>query len=189
MHLHRGLLVSCGRNLERAASSEIVHAITEKLEIPKRKVSARPVGISGLVTVRLSKDLSPLEIIEGLKKLDENTPYFIHVLKIKPIEKVIPADLELMKEQIPDLIDGFDGSYKVTAKKRHSSISTDVIIDAAASIVPNPVDLTKYEWELVIEIVGNKMGLAAVPSGVIYSTQKSKEKRKADHWFLENQDE
>lgn len=181
--------MSCGRNLERAASSEMVHVLKEKLEIPGSKIRARPVGISGLVNVKLSKDLSPLEIIDDLRKLEETTPYFMHVLKVKPIETVIDADLEMMKEKIPELIEGYSGPYKVVAKKRHSSFSTSVLIEAAASIIDQPVDLTNNKWELIIEVVGNKIGLAAAPKGYIFSTMKSREPPKDDDWFLEDPDD
>ncbi|RMG33729.1 MAG: hypothetical protein D6732_11520 [Methanobacteriota archaeon] len=185
MQLNRGLLVSCGRNLERAAASEMVHVLKEKLDMPSSKLRARPIGISGLINVRLEKSVSILETIKELIALEEDGPYFMHVLKIKPIDEVIPADLETMKEIIPKLIEGYEGSYKVVAKKRHSSLSTSIIIEAAASVVPNPVDLTNNRWELIIEVVGNKMGLAAAPKGYIYSTLKSREPPKKEDWFLE----
>ena len=189
MQLNRGLLVSCGRNLERATASEMVHVLKEKIDIPGSKLRARPIGISGLVSVKLDRSIQILETIDKLKKLEEDGPYFMHVLKIKPIEEVIPADLELMKETIPRLVDGYKGSYKVVAKKRHSPFSTNIIIEAAASVISNPVDLTNNRWELIIEVVGNKMGLAAAPKGYVFSTLKSRDQSKNDGWFLEDLDD
>ena len=188
MKLYRGLLVSCGRNLERATASEIVYALQTKLDLNQRGVYARLTGISGLVTVKIPKSISVLNVVEELRKLDEEGPFFIHALKIKPIDTVINADLELMKDTIPKLIMDMVGTYRISPQKRHTSFSTSVIIEAAASVIPNKVDLTNYDWELLIEVVGRHMGLTAAPRGYVFSTHKALSQTEQTDWFLPEDD-
>lgn len=186
MKLFRGLLVSCARNLEKACMSEMLYTMVEHLEMSRSKVKAHMTGISGLVSIRIDKAIEIEPVVRKLIQLDKDTPFFIHTLKIRPIEKVIEADYEGMRDEIPDLVEGMEGKFRITVAKRHSNMSSSMIIEAAAPLITNEVSLDHPDWDFAVEIIGNKMGLSAISSDLVYSTQKAMMENESDDWFLDD---
>ena len=184
--LYRGLLVSCRRNFEKAASSEMFYTLSKELEIEPDHISARLTGISGLISVKLDLEVNLVELMGNIMDLESEKTYFIHTLKIKPVEIIIPAELEALESYVKDHIsNSFEGSFKIEVSKRHTPlISTDVISSIAKNI-DNPVDLTNPDILVLIEIIGNKMGISVIPPHLVYSTNLVHEDSKeSDNWFL-----
>lgn len=188
MRLYRGLLASSNRGLERACMSELAYTLEKKLAIPRKQFKLYTTLISGLINIKLADELDVKEVMRQLQMLEnEDQSYYINTLKIKPITKVIATDLEEMKACIPEVIEGMQGSFRITLKKRHNQIDSDIIIEAAGSVISNPVDLSNYDWELLIEILGDKMGLCAAPHSMVFSTKKAFEQAEVeDDWFLDD---
>jgi tRNA acetyltransferase TAN1 len=65
-------------------------------------------------------------------------------------------------------------TYRITVEKRHSTISTNEIIDAIASRIQNKVSLKKFDWIVLVEILGNKTGVSVLKENDIISTQRLK---------------
>ena len=67
-----------------------------------------------------------------------------------------------------------EDTYRITVEKRHSVISTKEIIDAIADKIDNKVSLEKFDWIILIEIIGNKTGISILKENDVLSTQKLK---------------
>jgi len=65
-------------------------------------------------------------------------------------------------------------TYRITVEKRHSTISTNEIIDAIASRIQNKVSLKKFDWIVLVEILGNKTGVSVLKEDDVISTQRLK---------------
>jgi tRNA acetyltransferase TAN1 len=67
-----------------------------------------------------------------------------------------------------------DDSYRITIEKRGSELSSKEIIDSVAEIVRNKVSLEEYDWNIIVEILGNVTGIAVLKDQDIVSTLKLK---------------
>ena len=65
-------------------------------------------------------------------------------------------------------------TYRITVEKRHSEISTNEIITEIADKIKNKVSLEKFDWIVLIEILGKRTGIAILKEDNIISTQKVK---------------
>lgn len=184
--LYRGLLVSCRRNFEKAASSEMFFTLSKELEIEPDHISARSTGISGLISVKLNPEVNIIELMNNLIELESDKAYFIHTLKIKPVEVIIPAELEALESYVEDNIaNSFEGSFKIEVSKRHTPLISSDVISTIAKNIDNPVDLTNPDILVLIEIIGNKMGISVIPPHLVYSTNLVHEdSTESDNWFL-----
>ena len=52
-----------------------------------------------------------------------------------------------------------EGSYRIKISKRHTEMRSEILIDAAASVITNKVDLVTYRWQFLIEIIGKPYGV------------------------------
>ena len=65
-------------------------------------------------------------------------------------------------------------TFRITIENRNSSLSTSEIISEIGEIIPNKVSLEKPDWEILVEILGGKTGIAVLPKNSILSVQKIK---------------
>jgi tRNA(Ser,Leu) C12 N-acetylase TAN1 len=142
------------------------------------------VGISGIVMIRVT-DLDLMEIMSKIAQLETTEAYFIHTLKIRPIQHVIPADYQALKDLVAKMFEGIIGTYRISVEHRHTQMQSDVIIDAAASVIPNKVSLKNFDWELWIQVVANEVGVSLLPRNGIYSTREAFEVSSSTAWYLE----
>ncbi len=185
LNYYRGLLLGCRRNLERACASEMKYTLINHLGYSKDQIKIGRTGISGLVSIKVPEDVNPVDTLRKLSELETETPFFVHTLKIRPIQMVLQTNLEEMKSMVKQLSEGFEGNYKVVVEKRHTSLDKAIIIDAAASVIEQNVDLSNPDWVVLIEVVGSKMGLSVGASPLIYSTDVAKVPNDTDTgWFL-----
>ena len=183
--LYSGLLISCRRNFESNASSEIHFALTNELGIKSEEIKTKNSGVSGLITVRLN-NTDNLLVINELKNLEVDNSYFIHCLKIKPIQHTLKTDLLGLSELVKSEVDEIKGKYKIVVNKRHSNLKSSEVIKAVAEIVENPVDLENPDVIILVEIIGDKLGLSIISPEYIYATDKAIEEKSdsTDNWFL-----
>ena len=186
MPLFPGLLVSSKRNFEKAAASEIYYVLTKELGYSNSDVTTKNSRISGLVTVKINPTLDLNEIMKKIIALEEEKPYFMHCLKIKPIQHKITADLDKLQEHIKEnLLNSFEGSFKVEVNKRHASLSSSDIITVIAEQFSNPVSLDNPDNVFLIEIIADNLGISIIPPEFIFSTQAVKDQEEeSDNWFL-----
>lgn len=182
--LLKGILVSTRRNDEKSAGSEIHYALTNDLGLKSSIINISNSGISGLVTVGL-KGKNPVELITQIAKLEENSNYFLHCLKFKPIEHVISMDLEELASLVDKEKTKIEGSFKIEVGKRHAKYSTQELISTVATRIDNPVNLDNPDIIVLIELLGNKLGLSIIRPDQVYSTKKANEEQaEENNWFL-----
>jgi len=187
MPLYPGLLISTAKNEERSASSEIHFILTNRLGIEESSFRIRDTRISGLITVGLDDDMDPSEIISRLIRLEDDQAYFMHCLKIRPIARVIDADVDTLVDAIREENIQRHGSFRISVNKRHSPISSMDIIKPVAALFSNPVDLDSPSWEIWIEIVADRLGYAVIEPEMVFSTQLAYQDQDDDvpNWFLD----
>lgn len=192
MPIYSGLLISSKRNFEASASSEIQYTLVEKIGIAKNLIKIANTGISGLISVKLS-GRDPLEVVEELSKLEVTDAYFIHCLKIKPIQFVIKIKEESNFDDLKEIIttkivdDDITSSYKIQIVKRHSKIQSNELISMIAPMIPNPVDLTHPKWIIQIEIIADNLAISKIKPEHIFSSKLAFDDKvdSSENWFLD----
>lgn len=166
------LIVTCSRHLEEEASDEIVSALESLGDDAAKAGHSR---FSGIVTVDTSLD--PLEVIDKIraKILDEPwTMRYCH--RFIPIQESTRATLDDIVKAVQKHVNrmGQDDSFRITIEKRGSELSTKEIIDSIADIVKNKVSLEEYDWNIIVEILGDIVGVSILKKDEIVSTMKLK---------------
>lgn len=171
--IKRGLLISTYRGREDECSSEIWYALNE---IGIEESDIRKLPLPGLLLTYI--DLDPLEALEKLRSLIKERPWdFRYMLKIKPLERVFRSSLDVLEETVKELSQkiGEDKTFRVTVNKRGSQLSTREIIERAAKHVNRKVDLNNPDYVVLIEVVGNLMGVSVITPDQIVSIKKIKD--------------
>lgn len=163
------LLVTTRRGSEMDACSEIWYLLREVGD-PNAKVDTT--GISGLISVRTSLD--PVQAVEKLRgMLREHPQEFHYTLRVIPILKIVETDIRAIEEAVAHLSQGIreDECFRVTVERRHTSISRNEIIEAAAAKISRNVDLQHPDKVVLIEVVGKFTGISLLkPSNVLSTT-------------------
>lgn len=192
MPIYSGLLISSKRNFEASASSEIQYTLVEKIGITKNLIKIANTGISGLISVKI-QGRDPLEVVEELSKLEINDAYFLHCLKIKPIQFVIKIKEESKFDELKEIItskimdEDITSSYKIQIVKRHSKIQSKELISLVAPMIPNPVDLTNPKWIIQIEIIADNLAISKIKPEHIFSSKLAFNEKidSSENWFLD----
>ena len=167
------LLVATQRGREDDCMSELWYLLRE---VGDEKALYDRTGIPGLIIVKSS--LNPFEAVRRLRELAEERPWeFRYVLKVTPIEIVVPTDLEKIKEAVKDLLGKIapNETFRVTVNKRATTLSSREVIEAAASVVDRKVDLKNPDKIVQIEILGEVTGVSILSPLDILSIAKIKE--------------
>ncbi|MFW9800627.1 MAG: THUMP domain-containing protein [Candidatus Thorarchaeota archaeon] len=153
------LLIGCPREREKAATSEVQYFIGDLLGDSELRVSRTP--ISGLLACRTA--LNPIETVHRLKEFAFENPYqFRFAVRFTPLEFCVRSDIteivriaEAQSTRIKD-----DESFRVTVRRRHTTLRTMEVISAVAAVIPRRVDLDNPDKTLFIEIVGDWTGIS-----------------------------
>ncbi len=131
--------------------------------------------IRGLIAAETKLD--PLEAIWRLREeLKKNPEVFRNLLRIIPIERTVPSELEAIVESALRLSEKIqdDESFRITLEKRRTELKRMEVIDAIAGRIDRKVDLEEPDWIILIQIVGKRTGIAVVPQDGIISVQKER---------------
>lgn len=134
-------------------------------------------GVSGLLACRSSID--PFKVVRSLRRIAMEEPWRIrYILRLIPIEKVVNTSVEEIRDACSELASlkiGKDESFRITVEKRmmHSLHSME-IINVVASRIDRRVDLTNYDWLVLIEVVGKITGVAVLKYDDVFSSIKVK---------------
>ncbi|MGI0082758.1 MAG: THUMP domain-containing protein [Nitrosopumilaceae archaeon] len=166
------LIITCGRHLEAEAAEEISKILKELGdENPRIEVS----HLSGIITVITSLD--PFFAVQKIQEKILDEPWSIrYCLRIIPIQEFVVTEKENIVNAVLNHADAImsQNTYRITVEKRHSMISTKEIIDAIANKISSKVSLEKFDWLILVEILGNKTGVSVLKENDIISTQKLK---------------
>ena len=166
------LIVTCPRNLEPEAESEIKKILNE-LDDQEPEISQTDMrGILMVNTV-----LEPLKIIDWIKnKINDEPWFFRYCLRIIPVQKTTDTDIDKIKQNVMNLksIIQENDSYRITVEKRNSNMQSSQIINEIAKIIPNKVSLDEPDWVILVEIFGEKTCISILKNHSIFSLEKSK---------------
>ncbi|MEW6605513.1 MAG: THUMP domain-containing protein [Thermoproteota archaeon] len=161
------LIVSTSRFREEEAQDEILELLDM---FGDQEAEAEITEVKGLLMAETSLD--PLAVIEGLKKLVAEEPWRVrYILRVIPIEVVVPADLSGIKEAAKELLGkiGKD-SFRITVEKRHSTLESMDVIKAIAGEIDSKVDLENPEWIVLVEIVAGHAGVSVLRPEQMFSS-------------------
>lgn len=166
------LLVSSARGTETEANHEIRYLLKELGDsTPATDYSP----VSGLTVAKTSLD--PVKVIRGLRPVLRNRPWqFRYILKIKPVEQVVPCEISAIGDAVVDRVKKVraDETFRVSLEKRRSHVSSREIIDAVASKIPRKVELRNPDKIVLIEVIGNIAGVSIISPGNILGIEKEK---------------
>lgn len=132
-------------------------------------------NMSGILTAETK--LEPIEVVKKIKEMLLDEPWCIrYCLRIIPIQKITETKIESIEEEITDLIKLISNgeSYRISIEKRNSNISSQELISRIAKKIENKVSLEFPDKIILIEVLGNKTGIAIVKKEDILSVEKTK---------------
>ncbi len=132
-------------------------------------------NMSGILTAETKLD--PIEVVKKIKEMLLDEPWCIrYCLRIIPIQKITETKIESIEEGVTDLIKLISNgeSYRISIEKRNSNISSQELISRVAKKIENKVSLEFPDKIILIEILGNKTGIAIVKKEDILSVEKTK---------------
>jgi tRNA acetyltransferase TAN1 len=165
------LIISTGREFEKQAECEMwFNLLALGDESP---IIFKP-GISGLILAKTTVD--PLQLIKYLQNiLETKDPKYIQFLKkIYPIELCVNATLEEIKSGVLSLVEKHPlcqnpkSKFRITVRKRLTSLKTQEIVSAIAGSIDFDVSLQEFDWNVQIEIIGEKCGIAIITDDDIF---------------------
>ena len=166
------LIITCSRNFEEEASNEI----SDILQIlGDDKAAVKNSEFSGIVIVDTSLD--PFEAIDKIRKKILDEPWSIRYChRFIPIHESTHTTLDAIVRSVQKHVNNMqaDDSYRITIEKRGSELSSKEIINSIAEIIRNKVSLEEYDWNIMIEIIGNVTGVSVLKDQDIVSTLKLK---------------
>jgi tRNA acetyltransferase TAN1 len=167
------LLVSTSRGNERQMCSELDYLLKELIGDPEPAVAKT--GIRGLVVARTT--LAPCEVIERLREILQERPYeFRYALRIIPIERVLPTNLDEIKKVATELAAkiGENETFRVTVEKRFTNLHAKDFITAVAEGIERKVDLEHPDRILLIEVLGGFTGISLIRPVDLFAVLKEK---------------
>lgn len=166
------LIITCARHLESETKQEL-SSILERIGDSEHSISIT--NMSGILTAETK--LEPIQVVNKIKEMLLDEPWSIrYCLRIIPIQKITETDIESIENGVSDLINliSENESYRISIEKRNSNISSQEIISRIAKKIKNKVSLEFPDKVVLIEILGNKTGIAIVKKTDILSIEKTK---------------
>jgi tRNA acetyltransferase TAN1 len=168
------LIVTCARHFEGETKEEIA-GIIDELGDPKAHISITE--MSGILTVQTS--VNSAEIIKKIREKLEDEPWSIrYTLRAIPIFQTVSTDVESITEAALNQIQKIkpDETYRITIEKRNSDISSSEIISHIANKIKNKVSLEKYDWIILVEVLGAVSGVSVLKDADVLSVERAKRK-------------
>ncbi len=167
------LIATTSRGNERPMCNEILYLLKE--ELGDTEAQAVKTKIRGLIVAKTTLD--PVMVIEKFHAILKERPYeFRYALRILPIEKVVPTDLEEIKKASGELATkiGENETFRVTIEKRFTTFHTKDLIEAAVGEIKNNADLENPDKILLVEVLGALTGLSLLKPSNILAVVKEK---------------
>lgn len=166
------LLVSSARGTETEANYEMEYLLREQGDNSPTTDFAL---VSGLTVAKTKLD--PEKVISKLRNVLKYRPWqFRYILKVKPVEEVVPCDISAIGEAVVKKAKKVKANetFRVSLEKRRSRVSSREIIDAVASKVPRKVELRNPDKIVLIEVIGNVAGVSIISPESILGIEKEK---------------
>jgi tRNA acetyltransferase TAN1 len=166
------LLVSTSRGNERNACSEIWYLLRELGDSEPKTDRTSAIG---LVVAKTKMD--PIHVVRELaRKLVECPWKFRYILKVSPVEKIVPSSIAEIDRCVSTMAKriGEKESFRITVRKRHTTLSTKELVDTIAKGVDRKVDLDNPDKVILIEIIGELAGVSVISPSDVLSVEKAK---------------
>ena len=169
------LIATSRRYFERHAKEELLVILKS---FGDAEAKAQNTTVSG-VLVGITK-LDPLLVIAMCKELiTSETWQFKHVLRILPVEMVVPSDIDDIRNAAirlaqPKLKPEY--TFRVTVEKRHTDVSSRELIASIADLINNKVCLENPSWIILVEILGKYTGISVIKPNQFFSSVLEKRK-------------
>ena len=172
------ILATTSRGNERKMCSELTYLLKDELGDIAPVVGKT--GLSGLVTAKTC--FNPCDVIEKFRAILHEHPYkFRYALRIIPIEKVVPTNLDEIKRATSELAANIkeNETFRVTVEKRFTNLHSRDLIEAAVTGMEltgseRKVDLKNPDKIMLIEIVGGLTGMALIKPNDVLAVLKEK---------------
>jgi tRNA acetyltransferase TAN1 len=167
------LLATTNRGNERAMCNELYFILKDELGDAEAQTSKTK--IRGLIVAKTT--LNPLAAIEKLRIILKERPYtFRYALRIVPIERVVPTEIDAIKAAAMELAAkiGETQTFRVTVEKRFTTLHSKDLIEAAAGDIKNAVNLENPDLILQVEVLGALTGISLLKPTEIISIMKEK---------------
>jgi tRNA acetyltransferase TAN1 len=167
------LLATTSRGNEKQTCYELLYLLKEELGDPAPVVDKT--GIRGLVAAKTA--FAPCEVIQKFRAILQDHPYeFRYALRIIPVERVVPTDLNDVKRAAAELAAniGENESFRVTVEKRFTSLHSKDFIETVATGIDRKVDLENPDKILLIEVVGGLTGMSLIKPNDVLAVVKEK---------------
>jgi tRNA(Ser,Leu) C12 N-acetylase TAN1 len=126
-------------------------------------------------------NLDPFSVIAKVRELIWNDEFrYPLILKIRPIERVVKADLEEIKSACTDLAEkkiGKSETFRITLERRFTDVPRDDLIGTAAANIDRKVDLKNPDKIVFIEVLEESTGISVLSPEDELSILKEQEKR------------
>ncbi len=165
-------MVTCARHFEGETRAEI-GSILEELGDSDPQITITE--MSGILTV--STKISPKDIVKKIHEKIEDEPWAMrYTLRAIPIFATVPTDAESIAKAVMEQSSKMkpEDTYRITVEKRHSEISSGEIITQIANQIKNKVSLEKYDWIVLVQVVGKISGVSILKDRDILSVEKEK---------------
>jgi len=166
------LLLSSARGTEIEANHEILYLLRELGDSSPATDFALVSGLTVAKTI-----LDPIKVISGLRRILKQRPWqFRYILKVKPVEQVVPCEISAIGEAIVNRAKKVadDETFRVSVVEVPSQDSSREIIDAVASKIPRTVELRNPDKIVLIEVIGNIAGVSVISPRSILGIEKEK---------------
>lgn len=186
--LVNAVLIGTERHRTRDALSEAWYVFSEHLGLSLKRRRCR---IPGLAIIKVNLDV--LEVMRKIKNFVlSNNPSFMACLTFTPLHKLFKlsqqdksstGDPDELSESLYPIVSSLKAlihlvnkneSWRVTVRKRHTSLSSQEIISYVVENleIPGPVDLTNPQKIIRIEILGSDCGVSIHRPDDLVSLQK-----------------
>ena len=182
------LIISTGSKYEDKAEAELWFNF---LGLDQENALIYESNVPGLVLAEVS--IEPRKVISYFKGAEEKqdefqaqiTPfnknsresqdnYVQFVKKIIPIDTVVPSEKDKIIQAARKLVKNTkickepETTFRITMRKRNTNLKTKDLIPPIADNIPNKVDLQDFDWNIQIEVIGNKTGIAILEKDDIF---------------------
>ena len=166
------LIVTCARHFEEETENEL-KTILRELGDPDAQITITE--FSGILTADTS--VNALDIIKKIRDKIEDEPWSIrYTLRVIPVFETTKTDVQSIARAALDQIRKIkqNETYRITIEKRNSGISSAEIISQIADNVKNKVSLEKYDWMILVEVLGPVTGVSVLRDEDVLSVEKAK---------------
>jgi len=165
------LIITCSRNHEYETQEEIKQILNQYKSNTYNIIITK---LSGILIVKT--DIDPMRVIQKIKNDVIAEPWSIrYCLRIIPIQDEVKTTIgDIIRVVLRLWNVDHQYKYRITIEKRNSALRTKEIISNIAKNIPNKVSLKNFDYEILIQILGEITGVSILKPNSILNVLKVK---------------